>query len=54
MTANLPNSEIGECRLKPDLELVAATLSAMKKCFQARGLQANLWSELELAAAEAR
>jgi anti-sigma regulatory factor (Ser/Thr protein kinase) len=53
MTANLPKSEIGECRLKPDLQLVAPTLSAMKGYFQARGLQPNAWSELELAAAEA-
>jgi anti-sigma regulatory factor (Ser/Thr protein kinase) len=53
MTANLSNSEIGECRLKPDLQLVAATLSAMKEFFQARGLRPNAWSELELAAAEA-
>ena len=53
MTANLSNSEIRECRLKPDLRLVAATLSAMEKYFQARGLQPKAWFELELAAAEA-
>jgi anti-sigma regulatory factor (Ser/Thr protein kinase) len=53
MTANLSNSEIGECRLKPDLQLVAATLSAMQEFFQARGLRPKAWSELELAAAEA-
>lgn len=53
MTANLSDSEIRECRLKPDLQLVAATLSAMEKYFQARGLQPNAWCELELAAAEA-
>jgi anti-sigma regulatory factor (Ser/Thr protein kinase) len=53
MTPNLPNSEIGECRLKADLQLVATTLSAMKEFFQARGLGPNAWSELELAVAEA-
>jgi anti-sigma regulatory factor (Ser/Thr protein kinase) len=53
MTANSSDSEIRECRLKPDLQLVAATLSAMKEDFQARGLQANAWFELELAAGEA-
>ena len=53
MTANLSKSEIGECRLKPDLKLVAATLSAMKEFFQARGLRPKAWSELELASAEA-
>jgi anti-sigma regulatory factor (Ser/Thr protein kinase) len=53
MTANLSNSEIGEYRLKPDLQLVAATLSAMQEFFQARGLRPKAWSGLELAAAEA-
>jgi anti-sigma regulatory factor (Ser/Thr protein kinase) len=53
MTANLSNSEIRECRLKPDLQLVAATLSAMEQYFQARGLQPKAWFELELATAEA-
>jgi len=53
MTANSSNSEIRECRIKPDLQLVAATLSAMEEYFQARGLQPNAWFELELAAAEA-
>jgi anti-sigma regulatory factor (Ser/Thr protein kinase) len=53
MTPNLPNSAIGECRLKADLQLVATTLSAMKEFFQARGLGPNAWSDLELAAAEA-
>ena len=53
MTANSSNSEIGEYRLKPDLQLVATTLSAMKEFLQARGLRSNGWSELELAAAEA-
>jgi anti-sigma regulatory factor (Ser/Thr protein kinase) len=53
MTANSCNSEIGEYRLKPDLQLVATTLSAMKEFLQARGLRSNAWSELELAAAEA-
>jgi anti-sigma regulatory factor (Ser/Thr protein kinase) len=53
MTVNLSSAKIGECRLKPDLQLVAATLSVMKEDFQARGLQANAWFELELAAAEA-
>ena len=50
---NLASPGIGEYRLKPDLELVASTLSAMKEFFQARGLLPNAWSELELASAEA-
>ncbi len=53
MTGNFSNSENRECRLKPDLQLVAATLSMMKEYFQARGLQPSVWFELELAAAEA-
>jgi anti-sigma regulatory factor (Ser/Thr protein kinase) len=53
MTGDFSNSENRECRLKPDLQLVAATLSMMKEYFQARGLQPSVWFELELAAAEA-
>ena len=53
MTANLSDSEGGECRLKPDLQRVTAPLSAMKEFFQVRGLSPNAWSQLELAAAEA-
>ena len=53
MTENFSDSKSAECRIKPDLQLVAATLSAMKEYFQARGLQPNAWSELEFAAAEA-
>jgi anti-sigma regulatory factor (Ser/Thr protein kinase) len=53
MTQKLSYSEISECRMKPDLQLVATALSMMKEYFQARGLLSNVWSKLELATAEA-
>ena len=53
MTAKDSNFESRECRLKPDLQLVATTLSAMKIFFLERGLQSDVWSGLELAVAEA-
>jgi anti-sigma regulatory factor (Ser/Thr protein kinase) len=53
MSENFSYSEIAECRLKPDLQFVAKTLALMKQYFEARGLDRQAWSELELAAAEA-
>jgi anti-sigma regulatory factor (Ser/Thr protein kinase) len=53
MTAKDSNSESGECRMKPDLQLVATTLSTMREFFLRRGLPSDVWSGLELAAAEA-
>jgi anti-sigma regulatory factor (Ser/Thr protein kinase) len=53
MTADFFYSEPAEFRLKPDLQLVATTLSRMKEYFRPRGLEPNTWFELELATAEA-
>jgi anti-sigma regulatory factor (Ser/Thr protein kinase) len=53
MSENFSYSEIAECRLTPDLQLVGKTLSLMKQYFEARGLDRRTWSELELATAEA-
>lgn len=53
MSENFSYTEFAECRMKPDLQLVANTLSLMKEYFQVRGLDDHAWSELELATAEA-
>jgi anti-sigma regulatory factor (Ser/Thr protein kinase) len=53
MSENFSYTEIAECRMKPDLQLVARTLSLMKEYFQVRGLGGQICSELELATAEA-
>jgi anti-sigma regulatory factor (Ser/Thr protein kinase) len=53
MKANSCSPQTGECRLRADLGLIAKTLAKMNKFFKSRGLAPSVWSELELAAAEA-
>ncbi len=47
------HEDIGECRFPGDLRYVREALEKMKEFYLARGLRPNVWSQVELASAEA-